>query len=142
VGDLRGRFDGVDDTDLLLGIVVAMAVFFVVRSVVKVAAKYVQARVAHNAGVRLSADMFEGYLRWPYSRHLTRTTADLIRNSHEAVQKLVGSVLLPTIRIVAEGLLVLAMLVVLVVLAPLATLGAVVVIGGAAVCCCWLSSRT
>jgi ATP-binding cassette, subfamily B, bacterial PglK len=133
MGDLRGRFDGVDDKDLLLGMVVAMAVFFIVRSVVKVAAKYVQARVAHNAGVRLSADMFEGYLRWPYSRHLTRTTSDLIRNSHEAVQQLVGSVLLPVIRIVAEGLLVIAMLVVLVVLAPLATLGAVVVIGGAAV---------
>jgi ATP-binding cassette, subfamily B, bacterial PglK len=45
------------------GVVSAMAVFFVIRSIAKIAAKYVQARVAHNAGVRLSADMFEGYLR-------------------------------------------------------------------------------
>jgi ATP-binding cassette, subfamily B, bacterial PglK len=132
VGDLRGRFAGLDDTELLLSVVAAMAVFFVVRSVAKIAAKYVQARVAHNAGVRLSAVMFEGYLLWPYSRHLTRTTSDLIRNSHEAVQKMVDGVLLPAIRIVAEGLLVIALLVVLVVLAPLATLGAVTVIGGAA----------
>jgi ATP-binding cassette, subfamily B, bacterial PglK len=133
VGDLRSRFEGVDDTTLLLWVVAAMAVFFVIRSVVKVAAKYVQARVAHNAGVRLSSELFEGYLLWPYSRHLTRPTAELIRNSHEAVQKLVLTVLLPTIRIVAEGLLVLAMLLVLLVLAPLATLGAVAVVGGAAV---------
>lgn len=132
VGDLRERFNGVEESTLLLWTLGAMALFFVVRSVVKIMAKYVQARVAYNAGVRLSAEMFEGYLRWPYSRHLRRTSSDLIRNSHEAVQKLVGSVLLPTIRIVAEGLLVVAMLVVLVVLAPLATLGAVVVIGGAA----------
>ena len=132
VGDLRSSFDGVEETTLLLWVVTAMAVFFVVRSVVKVAAKYVQARVAHNAGVRLSSEMFEGYLLWPYSRHLTRTTAELIRNSHEAVQKLVGGVLLPTIGIVAEGLLVLAMLAVLFVLAPLATLAAMLVIGGAA----------
>jgi ATP-binding cassette, subfamily B, bacterial PglK len=132
VGDLRSRFDGVEETTLLLWVVAAMAVFFVVRGVVKIAARYVQARVAHNAGVRLSSELFEGYLLWPYSWHLTRTTAELIRNSHEAVQKLVNTVLLPTIRIVAEGLLVLAMLLVLLLLAPLATLGAVVVVGGAA----------
>ena len=132
IGDLRSRFDGVEDATLMLWVVTAMAVFFVVRSVVKIAAKYVQARVAHNAGVRLSSELFEGYLLWPYSRHLTRTTAELIRNSHEAVQKLVSSVLLPTIRIVAEGLLVIALLLVLLVLAPLATLGAVIVVGGAA----------
>ena len=132
LGDLRTYFSGVDDTTLMLWVVAAMAVFFVIRSVVKVMAKYVQARVAHNAGARLSTEMFEGYLLWPYSWHLTRTTAELIRNSHEAVQRVVGSVLLPTVRIVAEGLLVAAMLVVLLVLAPLATLAAVIVIGGAA----------
>ena len=133
IGDLRSRFEGVEESSLLLWVVATMAVFFIVRSVVRIAAKYVQARVAHNAGVRLSSELFEGYLRWPYSRHLVRTTAELIRNSHEAVQKLVGSVLLPTIRIVAEGLLVLAVLLVLLLLAPLATLGAVIVVGGAAV---------
>ncbi len=133
VGDLRGRFSGVDDTTLLLWLVATIAVFLMLRSVVKIGAKYVQARVAHNAGVRLSAELFEGYLRWPYSRHLTRPTAELIRNSHEAVQKLVTQVLLPVIRIAAEGVLVLSLLVVLVALAPLATLGAVVVVGGAAV---------
>jgi ATP-binding cassette, subfamily B, bacterial PglK len=133
LGDLRTRFDGVEESAMLLWVVAAMAVFFVIRSVVKVAAKYVQARVAHNAGVRLSSELFEGYLLWPYSQHLTRPTAELIRNSHEAVQKLVGGVLLPTIGILAEGLLILAMIVVLLVLAPLATLGAVAVVGGAAV---------
>jgi ATP-binding cassette, subfamily B, bacterial PglK len=133
VGDLRAGLGGVANTTLLLWVVAAMAVFFVIRSIVKIVAKYVQARVAHNAGSRLSAELFEGYLLWPYSRHLTRPTAELIRNSHEAVQNLVGNVLLPVIRIVAEGLLVVAMLVVLVVLAPLATLAAVLVVGGAAV---------
>jgi ATP-binding cassette, subfamily B, bacterial PglK len=133
VGDLRSRFDGVEETTLLLWVVAAMAVFFVVRSVVKIAARYVQARVSHNAGVRLSSELFEGYLLWPYSWHLTRTTAELIRNSHGGTQQVVSGVLLPTIRTVSEGLLVLAMLLVLILLAPLATVGAVVVVGGAAV---------
>jgi ATP-binding cassette, subfamily B, bacterial PglK len=132
VGDLRSRFDGVAETTLLLWVVAAMAMFFVVRSVVKIAARYVQARVAHNAGARLSSDLYEGYLLWPYSWHLTRTTAELIRNSHEAVQKLVDGVIRPLISIMAEGLLVFAMVLVLLLLAPLATLGVVIVVGGAA----------
>jgi ATP-binding cassette, subfamily B, bacterial PglK len=133
VGDLGSRFDGVEESTLLLWVVTAMAVFFVIRSVVKIAARYVQARVAHNAGVRLSSELFEGYLLWPYSRHLTRTTAELIRNSHEAVQKLVEGVLRPLITIMADGLLVVAMVLVLLLLEPLATLGVVIVVGGAAV---------
>jgi ATP-binding cassette, subfamily B, bacterial PglK len=133
VGDLRQRFDEVPDTTLVLWAVSAMAVFFLVRAVVKVAAKYVQARIAHNAGARLSTRLFEGYLRWPYPMHLSRTTSELIRNGHQAVMEAIGQVVLPTIRTIAESFIVLGLLVVLVLLAPLATLAAVVVIGGTAV---------
>ena len=133
VGDVRQRFAGVDDDTLLLWVVGAMAVFFLVRAAVKIASKYVQARVAHNAGARLSTRLFEGYLAWPYPMHLSRTTSELIRNGHQAVNEMIGAVVLPTIRSLAESFIVLGILAVLLVLAPLATAGAVVVIGGAAV---------
>ena len=133
VGDLRQQFGGIPDDTLLLGVVTAMAVFFLLRAIAKIAAKYVEARIAHNAGARLSTRMFEGYLRWPYPMHLTRTTSELIRNGHQAVTEMVGQVVLPTIRTIAEAFIVVGLLVVLVVLAPLATLAAVVVVGGTAV---------
>ena len=133
VGDLRQQFGDVGDDNLLLAVMSAMAVFFLVRAVVKVAAKYAQSRVAHNAGARLSTRMFEGYLRWPYPMHLTRTTSELIRNGHQAVIETIGQVVLPTIRTIAESFIVIGLLVVLVLLAPLATLAAVVVVGGTAV---------
>ena len=133
VGDLRQRFDGVPDDVLLLWTVAVIAVFFLVRAVLKVAAKYVQARVAHNAGARLSTRMFEGYLRWPYAMHLTRSTSELIRNGHQAVMETIGQVVLPVIRTIAESFIVVGLLIVLVLLAPLATLAAVVVVGGTAV---------
>jgi ATP-binding cassette, subfamily B, bacterial PglK len=133
VGDFRNRFDNMADDTLLLWTVAAMAVFFLVRAVVKIASKYVQARVAHNAGARLSTRMFEGYLRWPYARHLNRTTSELIRNGHQAVMETISQVVLPTIRTIAESFIILGLLVVLVLLAPLATLAAVIVIGGTAV---------
>ena len=133
VGDLRRNFEGVEETTLLLSVLAAMAAFFIIRGVVKIAAKYVQARVAHNAGARLSTRLFEGYLLWPYSRHLRRTTAELIRNSYEAVKDLVKSVLLPSIKIAADAILVVGLLLLLLVIAPLATVGAVAVVGGAAI---------
>jgi ATP-binding cassette, subfamily B, bacterial PglK len=132
VGDLRGWFGEVPDSELLLWVVSAMAGFFLLRAVVKVMAKYVQARVAHNAGARLSTRMFEGYLRWPYPMHLSRTTSELIRNGHQAVMEAIGGVVLPTIRTIAESFIVAGLLVVLMLLAPMATLAAVVVIGGTA----------
>ena len=132
VGDLRGRFPTVDEQSLLLGTVVAMAVFFLVRGVVKVAATYVQTRVAQNAGARLSNRLVEGYLRWPYAMHLRRHSSELIRNGHQAVLEMVDQLALPLIRVVAESLLVLGMLVLLAFIAPVATALAIVVIGSAA----------
>jgi ATP-binding cassette, subfamily B, bacterial PglK len=133
IGDVREVFDGVEESTLLLGMVTAMAVFFIVRGVLKIGATYVQSRVAHNAGVRLSNRLVEGYLYWPYSTHLRRPSSELIRNGHQAVLEIVGQVVLPVIRVIAEVALVLGLLLVLVVIAPVATALAVLVIGGAAV---------
>jgi ATP-binding cassette, subfamily B, bacterial PglK len=133
LGDLRQHFAGIDETALLLGVVIVMATFFLVRAVVKVGATYVQARVAHNAGARLSNRLVEGYLRWPYATHLRRHSSQLIRNGHQAVLEIIGQVVHPIIRIVAETILLVGMLLVLAFIAPMATALAVLVIGGAAI---------
>lgn len=132
IGDLRTLFPAVEGDALLLAAITTMACFFVLRAFVKVFAKYAQARVVHNAGARLSTRMLEGYLLWPYERHLSRTTAELIRNGHTVVGELVKHVLLPVIQFAAAVVLVLGLLGVLFALAPLATVAAALVIGTAA----------
>ena len=132
VGDLRAYFPTLGERSLLLVTVAAMAVFFLLRSVVRVGATYVQTRVAHNAGARLSNRLVEGYLRWPYAMHLRRHSSELIRNGHQAVLEMVQSLLLPLIKVIAEAVLVAAMLILLTFVAPTATALAVLVVGGAA----------
>jgi ATP-binding cassette, subfamily B, bacterial PglK len=132
VGDVRQRLAGMGETRLLVTVVVSLAAFFVVRGVVKVGATYIQTRIANNAGAQLSNRLVEGYLRWPYAAHLHRSSAGLIRNGHQAVLELVDGVVLPLIRVVAETVLVVAMVTVLAVIAPAATGLAVLVVGGAA----------
>lgn len=131
VGDVRALV-GVDGDGLLLGLAAAMAVFFLVRAVIHIGEIYLQQRVGHTAGAHLSARLAEGYLRMPYAFHLERTSADLIRNSHQAIRELVVSVYIPMIRVVAESIMVVGMLALLVVLAPAATGLAVLVVGSAA----------
>lgn len=132
VGDVRQFFD-VERDVLLLGLAVVMGAFFIARASVHIAEIYVQNRVAHNAGARLAAKLVRGYLAMPYAFHLSRTSSDLIRNSHGAVQSLVKEVFVPLIRVTAETILVLGMMALLIFLAPAATGLAVLVIGGTAV---------
>jgi ATP-binding cassette, subfamily B, bacterial PglK len=131
VGDV-GELVAVEQDVLLLGLAGVMAVFFLLRAVVHVGEIYLQNRVGHNAGVRLANRLVKGYLSMPYAFHLTRPSSDLIRNSHQAVKELVIQVFIPMIRVAAEGIMVMGMLILLVVLAPAATGLAVLVIGGTA----------
>jgi ATP-binding cassette, subfamily B, bacterial PglK len=132
VGDVTAALGG-DRETLLLWLAVAMACFFLVRAVVHVGEVYAQQRLAHNAGARLAATMVEGYLTLPYSFHLSRNSADLIRNSHQAVRELVGQIFLPLIRVTANAILVIAMLGLLITISPLATALAFLIVGGSAV---------
>jgi len=132
LGNVRDGFDVGQDA-LLLGLATAMGIFFVLRAFVHIGETYLQNRVAHNAGASLATRLFQGYLAMPYAFHLSRTSADLIRNSHQAVQSLVNEVFMPVIKVAAETIIVIAMLALLLAIAPAATALAVVVIGGAAI---------
>lgn len=138
---LVGEFHGfVDDghESTVLWLVAAMGVFFVARALLGVLVNYVQARMVYTAGARLSNELVEGYLRWPYAAHLQRNSAELIRNGHQAVLEIVHDVAMPVIKLAAEGVVVIGMLAVLVVIAPMATALAVPVIGGAAALLLWV----
>ena len=132
IGDVRELAGDIDERTLLLGTLVAMGLFFLLCAFVQVGVTYVQQRVAQNAGARLSNRLVEGYLSWPYAMHLHRSSSELIRNGHQAVKQLVSQVFVPVIRVSAEVILVMGMLVLLISIAPAATGLAAVVIGGAA----------
>lgn len=132
IGDLRGLIGDVDDQTLVIGVVVTIGIFFLVRSIVTVGARYVEARVAFNAGARLANKLVDGYLAWPYAIHLRRNTAELIRNAHQATNELVSSMFLPMINMFAHTIVVIGMLAVLATIAPSGTALAALILGGAA----------
>jgi ABC-type multidrug transport system fused ATPase/permease subunit len=129
LGDLRTLFPGADEHLLIAVIGGAIALFFVVRAATLVVQGYVQYRLAENAGARLASQLLEGYLAMPYTFHLQRNSAELIRNMYETVQQFVREALLPAVKLVGHSLICLGLVAVLVYTSPLATLFAAAVLG-------------
>lgn len=129
LGDLRKFFPQLEDGQLLLigtGIITAL---FVVRSVAYLVMVYYQHRIANHTAVDLSARLMRGYLGMPYTFHLHRNSAELVRNAWEATMRLVTDVLVPAVRAISESFIVIAILVVLFATAPAATALTIVVFG-------------
>lgn len=132
LGDLRRFLGGADESMLLLWLAASMGLFFVLRAAAQIGEAYLQNRISQNAGARLSKQLVQGYLALPYAFHLHRNSSELIRNGHTAVDELVNFVFLPLIRIAAEFVMIVAMLVLLLSIAPLASVLAITVMGSAA----------
>lgn len=119
------------DSTLLILILVT-GLFFAVRAVVQVGSRYIQARVAHNAGARLAGRLMSGYLAMPYTFHLDRSSSRLIRNAHNSVQELITHIFSPAATIIAESILAVGLLFVLLATSLEAALLAIAIVGTAA----------
>ena len=138
IGDAR-RFAGeLDETSLLLTLALAMAAFFVIRFLVHVGVTYAYKRVAYRAGARVAKRLAAGYLALPYAFHLRRNTAESIRNANAAGGLVVAQAFLPLIRVAADSIMTLGLLVVMFLASPLATVLAIGVVGGAAGVLLWV----
>ena len=122
VGDLRSLVPNSTPEQLVTWTAVGVSVFFLLRGAAVLTQTYVQARVANATSVELSTRLLGRYLRMPYSFHLRRNSSELIRNANEAVNEILGSILMPMVRLLAEGTVVIGLLIVLLITAPVPTL--------------------
>ena len=129
LGRLTDLAPGMSAEGLQLATAGAVAVFFTIRAGVVTGQAYVQARVVHNAGARLSNHLVRGYLAMPYLSHTLINSSELVRNAFDSVQNLVIQVLKPAVEVVAEVVLVIGLTALLLVVAPQATLIALACLG-------------
>ena len=129
VGDLRTLQGGMDQETFIIWIAGGVAAFFVVRGALLITQVYVSDRLAHNAGARLSVRLLSSYLAMPYLLHLQRNSAELIRNAFESARAVTGEVFIPAVRFLSSAALAAGLLVVLFYAAPLATAGALLIVG-------------
>jgi ATP-binding cassette subfamily C protein len=133
---LGPQIEGLDElapeTLVLYGALVLLAVYLVKNSYLAVLS-VIQSRYVFNRQVRIGGKLFAAYLHSPYPFHLQRNTAELLRNANTESMQVVGAGLMPLMMLTMEGLTVTAILLLLLAVEPLASLVALVILGGTTV---------
>ncbi|MDE5413802.1 ABC transporter ATP-binding protein [Alkalihalobacterium chitinilyticum] len=117
---------------IIFSVVIFLSVF-VLKNLYLLFFYYAQYRVIFNQQVRLSSRLFKEYLKKPYTFHLQRNTAELLRNVNGEVPKVFQGIILSTFQLLTEILVITCILILLLFTAPIATITASILLGSSVI---------
>ncbi|PAV31537.1 ABC transporter [Virgibacillus profundi] len=117
-------------TSFIIFSVVLLLSVFVFKNLYLLLFNYAQFRVILNQQVKLSSNLFKEYLTKPYTFHLQRNTAELLRNINGEVSKVFQGIIMAGFQLLTEFLVIACIFVLLLVTAPTATIVASILLGG------------
>ncbi|WP_092491295.1 ABC transporter ATP-binding protein [Virgibacillus salinus] len=117
-------------TTFIIFSVITLLTVFILKNLYLLIFNYTQFRVILNQQVKLSRTLFKEYLTKPYTFHLQRNTADLLRNVNGEVSKVFQGIVMAGFQLFTEFLVITCILVLLLMTAPIATLVASILLGG------------
>ena len=110
---------------LLVGVYLIKAIFLALLA-------WWQLRFAYGVQAQISQRLFTVYLHQPYTFHLQRNSAQLIRNVINEVSMITGNAILPVMMLLTEGLVLIGLCGLLLAVEPQGALMVVSVLGAAA----------
>ncbi len=116
------------EVQFVVGSMIFLVVVYILKTAFLIWSLWVQKGYSNSVSTRIGRQLFDTYLRQPYSFHLTRNSALLIRNSQNSGM-LVSGAIDPMLTILSDVLVTVALFVLLVVLEPRGTIATVVVFG-------------
>jgi ATP-binding cassette, subfamily B, bacterial PglK len=129
--------DNPSHNQLVVGAMVGLVGIFLVKNLFLAFLAWRQARFAFGVQVQVSQRLFTTYLRQPYTFHLQRNSAQLIRNVTGEVNMFTTAIN-SSLLITSEILVLLGITTLLLLVEPLGALVSVMVLGGAA----WIFQRS
>ncbi|WGG45872.1 ABC transporter ATP-binding protein [Rossellomorea sp. DA94] len=123
-----GNFNS-ESSFIFCAILILLAVF-VVKNLYLLCFNYLQFRIVLNQQVKLSKELFKEYLTKPYTFHLQRNSADLLRNVDVEVPRVFQGIIISGFQLITEILVIFCILLLLLCTAPLATITASIILGG------------
>lgn len=107
---------------LLIGGVLLLFVVYLFKSVYLGLLAWAQNRFISNLEARLSLHLFTIYLRQPYAFHLQQNSAILIRNVTTEVGVFTNNVVTPTLQLITESLVIVALCIMVMLIEPVGSL--------------------
>ena len=121
---------GISSTkEMVMWAALGLIVVFVVKNLYLTFLTYVSARYNSGRRVSISNRLFRAYLRSPYTFHLQRNTAELLRNTNSEAGSVISNVLSPLMSLAQETLTLLFVFTLLMVVEPTVTLIVFLVLG-------------
>ncbi len=113
---------------IVMGMLFLIGVY-IVKTLFLAYLTWCQTRFSFRVQMRMSQQLFATYLRQPYTFHLQRNSAQLIRNVTGEVSMFAGSAIQPSMILVTESLVLLALFILLLAVEPLGAVIVMVVLG-------------
>lgn len=115
--------------DLLIWGSATLVGIFILKSIYIIAYNYIQARFIYNRRYKISHRMMSSYMQAPYTFHLQRNSAELLRNITQEVTILINNVIKNILNLAKEGVMALSILLFLFIAEPLITVLVIVFAG-------------
>ncbi len=123
---------GIDSFEsLFLAGTMLLIIVFVVKNLVTSFYYYIEGRYAWGRYGYITGELFKKYMSAPYTFHLHRNSAEIIRNITEEGRFMIMNLFLPMIRLTMNLLVTTVLLILLFIVEPLITFVAFILIGGA-----------
>ena len=108
-------------TQFVVGAMLLLVLVYVVKSIFLIGSLWVQYGYSTGVTKRLGRTLFENYLKQPFTFHLQRNSATLIRNSQNSASVMSGTID-PILSIAADALVTTGMMMLLLVIEPKGTI--------------------
>ena len=131
IGNYLSDLSSGSESQLIVILVTTLLGVFIFKNALLLGMYYIQARFIALNEATLAIRLLDHYLHGAYSLHLTRNSADLIRNITGSVSSVFSTVTMSYITLVSELIVVASVGAVLVVLEPVFTLGSIFILGSA-----------
>jgi ATP-binding cassette subfamily C protein len=116
---------------LLLDGGIGLIVIFLLKGVYTIWLNYVQSKFVYNRYSLIARHLFESYLSAPYTFHLNRNTAELIRNVTKEARYISNNVMMSFMKVITNSVMIAGIFILLLVSEPYITLVTFLIIGGA-----------
>lgn len=125
------RFLGIETFDVLFVFgMVSLVTVFTLKGLFNIFYHFLEGRYIWNRYEYISSNLFRKYMTAPYTFHLDRNSADLLRNITESGRFLVSEVLSPMLKLIMNTILTFAIILMLMLINPTLTFFVFAVIGG------------
>jgi ATP-binding cassette subfamily C protein len=116
--------------DLLLYGGIGLIIIFLLKGIYGIWLNYVQSKFVYNRFALFAEHLFETYLSAPYTFHLNRNTAELIRNVTNETRYISNRVMMGFIKVLTNSVMILGIFILLIASEPLITIATFLIIGG------------